>query len=100
MIAAAAAHQPAPCPPPPSHFPAQARLARCLIAEAGAAPAGVRSLVLLAAADTAMPPEYASWLARLIEAHAEDLAIAGQLDRATATHAAARLLRHATVGGC
>ena len=47
-----------------------------------------------------MPPEYASWLARLIEAHAEDLAIAGQLDRATATHAAARLLRHATVGGC
>ncbi len=96
---AAAAHRPDPCPPIPNHLRTQTMLARCLIAEAGAAPAGIRSLVLLAATDTGVPWEYAHWLAGLIALHADDLAVAGQVDCAAATNAASMLLRRHTVGG-
>ena len=44
-----------PDPRTPNHLHVQAQLVRCLIAEADAAPPGIRAVVLLAAADTGGP---------------------------------------------
>ena len=72
---------------------AQAALARRLIAEAGAAPDGVRCLVMSIASDPDASDATRQCLARHIELYSDTLAQTGRQAAADATAHAADLLR-------